>query len=148
MIDIWHTVTSFGAWAGIGAIGVVLLLVFAPSVASVLAEYLKALAPLAKGAAEGVVWLLKTLWEGFTDMADNAASIIFVLAAILLSGWYFHSTKECPPVKCPTSVSKPAPKTLMQKLFTSPKQAAKPVPASKPSAKSKSSTSPGQYMAR
>lgn len=97
MTEIWHFLNSIGAILGVGAIGVVLLMIFAPSFVGVIAEYLKAMSPLLRGIANGVVWFFRTMWEGFKDMTDNAASIIFVVVMIILSGWYFHTPQQPAP---------------------------------------------------
>ena len=95
-------------WAGglsiVGLIGFVLLAVFAPGVIQVLSSWLTALAPLVKGAADGLVWFVKTIWEGFKDMTDNAASIVFVIVAILIGGWWFSTLRTPPKPNCETCI--------------------------------------------
>lgn len=79
---------------GTGLIGFVLLAVFAPSVISVAAEWLRAASPLVRGIADGIVAFVTTLWEGFKDMVDNAASIVFVATVIVLTAWYFNEPAQ------------------------------------------------------
>jgi hypothetical protein len=33
------------------------------------------------------------MWDGFTDMMDNAASVVFVVVVVLLGGWYISSMR-------------------------------------------------------
>ena len=49
------------------------------SVFKILATAVEAISPLVKGFFEFVVWYLKQLWEGFKDVIDNAATILFVV---------------------------------------------------------------------
>lgn len=93
---------NFVGWitGGIG-IGWVALAIFAPSVLSVVAEYLKALSPLLKGASEGVVALAKLLWEGVKDMGDNLGSILLVATVALMAFFYgSYGTTKCDCKKC------------------------------------------------
>lgn len=81
---------NYGGFAiGGGIITWVLIALFAPSVLSVVAEYLKALSPLVKGFAEGMVWLVKALWDGIKDIADNINTILTV--AILVVSVFMYS---------------------------------------------------------
>jgi hypothetical protein len=83
-------------WLGItGILAGVALLIFAPALARVAGEFLM---PLAKGAGELIVWFVRDiLWEGFKDMTDNLASIIFVITAILVGGWLMSPSMNCKP---------------------------------------------------
>ena len=77
-------------FTGLGAVGLVALAIFAPSVLSVVAEYLKALSPLVKGFAELVVKAVKVMWDGIKDVFDNLNTIIFVGTILVLAylyGW-------------------------------------------------------------
>jgi len=106
MSDFFGTIMQ---WAGglsiVGLIGFVLLAIFAPGVISVLSSWLTALSPLVKGAADGLVWFVKTIWEGFKDMTDNAASIVFVIVAILIGGWWFSTLRKPPEANCETCIT-------------------------------------------
>jgi hypothetical protein len=95
-MEILYTLMGWVKWLGVaGVIGGVLLVVFAPSLARVVAEFL---APVAKATGELVVWFVRDiLWEGFKDMTDNLASIVFVIAAILVGGWYFSTKCDTKP---------------------------------------------------
>lgn len=52
--------------------------ILAPSVLQVAGNWLSALSPLIKGAAEGLVYFVKALWSGVLDMVDNLGSILLV----------------------------------------------------------------------
>jgi mannose/fructose/N-acetylgalactosamine-specific phosphotransferase system component IID len=73
---------------GAGLIGWAILAMFAPGAIQVVSAWLTALAPLVKGAAEGIVWFFKTMWEGFKDVVDNSATILFVFVVAGMSMLY------------------------------------------------------------
>lgn len=81
-----------------GTITWIVLAIFAPHV-------LTLLTPILKAVIEGVIELLKRLWDGLLDIVDNINAIIFLIAACLTWGWYI---KEEPKViyKEKTAVSK------------------------------------------
>lgn len=144
--DVWHFLNTIGAFLGVGAVVVVLLMLFAPSVVTLVVEYLKSLAPLVRGLADGIVWFARTMWEGFKDMTDNAASIVYVIVLMLLAGWWAHSHKECPVPKCKAAVSttqKPV-ASWSQRVKSKFSPRSKPVAAPKP--KPKTDPTPGQMM--
>lgn len=153
MSDIWNLITGVSALLGIGAVGVVLLMIFAPSLISVIAEYLKALAPLLHGVADGIVWFLRTMWEGFKDMTDNAASIVFVVVLIVMTGWYVHEADkkyEPLPVKssyhaAPRKAFTPKPGPVKRFLSFKKKVMA---PVYRPAPPVKATPPPGRYMDR
>lgn len=64
-----------------GTITWIVLAIFAPHV-------LTLLTPILKAVIEGIIELLKRLWDGFLDIVDNINAIIFVVVACLLWGWY------------------------------------------------------------
>lgn len=104
-LDGWGIASYLLATLGIvGILSVIALAIFAPAVIGVAAEWLKALAPLVRGLAEGAVWFAKTMWDGFKDMMDNAASIIFVLVIIAISALWFHRSPE--PCDCTEAIAK------------------------------------------
>lgn len=88
------TLLSWISWLGVaGVIGGFLLIMFAPSMARVVADFL---GPIAKSLGEFVVWFFRDiLWVGVQDMLDNIASVVFVVVAILV-GSYLLSPK-CDP---------------------------------------------------
>ena len=77
-----------GFVVGGGIITWVLIALFAPSVLSVAAEYLKALSPLVKGFAEGIVWLVKVIWDGVKDITDNINTILTVVILVVSAFMY------------------------------------------------------------
>lgn len=87
----FSTLLSMLPWVGgAGIAGYAALWFFFPSVIPVIAEYLKALAPLVRGVASGLVEFVSALWAGFLDMLDNAKSVLFVVTVAALSaygGW-------------------------------------------------------------
>jgi hypothetical protein len=61
---------------------------FIPSLGALLGALGSLLTPVVGGIIDLLKWLLATLWEGFKDMTDNAASIIFVVFLVLASTFY------------------------------------------------------------
>lgn len=95
-VDGWGVASYLLATLGIaGVVGLIALAIFAPAAIGVIAEWLKALAPLVRGLAEGIVWFVKTMWEGLKDMTDNAASIVFVLVLVVASSMWVASRSKC-----------------------------------------------------
>lgn len=90
-MDIFNIVALLG---GTGLIGAILLAIFAPSVLSVAAEWLKAASPLVRGAAEAIVTFVKALWDGFKDMVDNVASIVFVVTCVVVTAFVVHHSAK------------------------------------------------------
>ena len=84
--------------AGGSTVGLIALAVLAPSVLQIMGNWLSALSPLLRGAAEGLVELAKALWSGFTDMTDNGRSLLFVGAVALAAYlWgYSHGIPKTP----------------------------------------------------
>lgn len=82
--QIGDLVPSWVPWvAGGSTVGLLVLAILAPSVLQIAASWLSALAPALRGLADGVVALVKALWEGFIDMTDNGRSLLFVGAVAL-----------------------------------------------------------------
>lgn len=73
--------------SGAGVAGYAVLWFLFPSFIPVIAEYLKALAPLVSGVARGAVEFVQALWFGLLDMLDNAKSVVFVVTVICLSAY-------------------------------------------------------------
>jgi len=97
MSDIFNSIMHWAGLLGLaGTVGFIALMIFAPGVINVITTWLAALSPLVKGIGEGVVWFFQTIWEGFKDMTDNAASILFVVCAILVGGWWISSWGDKP----------------------------------------------------
>ncbi len=96
-MELISTLTSWVMWLGIGgAVGIVALLFFAPAIGQVVAA---GVAPVAKAIGDGVVWFFRDiLWEGLKDMTDNLASVVFVITAIVVGGWYLSEARPCKPV--------------------------------------------------
>ncbi len=63
---------------GSSVVALIAVAFFAPSVLQVAASWLSSMAPLFKGAAEGIVEFSKSLWSGFLDVTDNGKTILFV----------------------------------------------------------------------
>lgn len=61
---------------------------FIPSLGALLGALGALLTPVVGGIIDLLKWLLATLWEGFKDMVDNAASIVFVIFLVLASNFY------------------------------------------------------------
>lgn len=59
------------------------LLMFAPKVIEVAAEWLKAGTPLIQGISEGLVTLAKALWSGAKDIADSFNTVLTVLVLLV-----------------------------------------------------------------
>lgn len=97
----------FGWLVGGSTLAIIAAMVFAPSLLGVAAEYLKALSPIVKGAAEGAVALFKLLWEGVKDMTDNIGSVLLILAVAI--GTFTYATvsanNKCT-MTCDTCVDK------------------------------------------
>ncbi len=111
----------------------VLLAVFAPTVLQVAGAWLTAISPLIKGIAEGIVAFFKSLWEGFKDMADNPASIIFVLTVAAVTAWYAHTPQTYE--RCLADLRKEyrlVPRTV-DKAVTKQRTVRKPAPKQEPS---------------
>ena len=64
---------------GLGAIALI------PGAAGILSAVTAFLGPILKGVAEFLVWLVKTMWEGFVDIIDNVATIVTVF--VLVTGF-------------------------------------------------------------
>lgn len=99
MFDAIQSIMNFaGFFFGGGMVVYILLMLFAPSLIGVLAEYLKALAPLVRGAAELFVAVMKVtldvLWNGFKDIADNLKTILTVVALCTVSLLYGMSQSD------------------------------------------------------
>lgn len=71
------------------ALGKFGLLSFIPGLGTATTGIVTGLIPLIQGLGNLIVWFFQTMWEGFKDMADNAASIIFVIS--LVAGIYGYS---------------------------------------------------------
>lgn len=94
-------ISQFLQWApwlaGGGVIVWIVLALLAPSVLQVAASWLTSLSPLIKGLADLVVWFFRDiLWEGFKDMSDNAASILFVATVATLAAMWVAWNPYCP----------------------------------------------------
>ena len=77
-------IPSWVPWvAGGSTVGIIVLAVLAPSVLQIAGNWLSALSPLLRGAAEAIVGLARALWAGFLDMTDNGKSLLFVGAVAL-----------------------------------------------------------------
>ena len=96
---------------GGSTLALIAVAVFAPSVLTVAASWLSALAPLIKSAAEGIAELGKALWVGFLDVTDNGRTILFVGAvafAAYLWG-YSHGLDKPAEVRVEKTVGKNCP---------------------------------------
>jgi hypothetical protein len=85
------------AIGGIGLIGWVALSFFAPSIAGVAGEWLKALSPVIKAIAEGFAEFFRIMYKGLKDVVDNAATVAFVVVVALSSyglSYYQHSESK------------------------------------------------------
>ena len=84
---------------GGSTLALIAVAVFAPSVLTVAANWLSAVSPLIRSAAELVGEFAKSLWAGFLDMTDNGRSILFVGAvAFLAYVWGYSHGLDKPPV--------------------------------------------------
>lgn len=98
----------------------------ASSIAKVLASLIEVVSPLLKGLSEFVVWLVKTLWEGFKDIVDNIATIITVLVLVGFSfGYSKFDTIKKEEVKCKQEI-KVVEKKVYAKCKCAPKTVTKP----------------------
>lgn len=91
-----------------GTLTWIALAIFAPHVLSILT-------PILKAVVEGIIELIKRLWDGFLDVVDNINTIIFVIAACLAWAWY---SKEPPKVvykERPVASKKVAPAAQQKK---------------------------------
>lgn len=95
-MDILTQALVWVKWLGIGGIvAAVLLVMFAPAMARVLADFL---GPIAKAIGEFVVWFFRdVLWEGARDVFDNMATIVFLCVAMLVGGWFLSAPTDCKP---------------------------------------------------
>lgn len=73
---------------GVAGIGYAALLFLAPGVIGVISEYLKALSPLVRGAADAIVEFFKIMYAGLKDVADNFSTIVFVIIMMTMSYFY------------------------------------------------------------
>lgn len=80
-----QTLLGWITWLGVfGVVGGLVLILFAPAAARVVADFL---GPIAKGLGDFVVWFFRdVLWVGIQDMFDNIASVVLVICAILAGG--------------------------------------------------------------
>lgn len=89
------TIFNIGATlTGLGLIGWVILSFFAPSIAGVAGEWLKALSPIVNMFARGVSEFGRILYKGLRDVVDSAATVTFVVVVALASygfAYYKHS---------------------------------------------------------
>lgn len=82
--------------SGLSIVALGILAIFAPSFLQVAGNWLSALTPLIKWAAETLTGFLDVLLEGAKDMLDNWKSIVFVATVAATAGWMFHtSTEKC-----------------------------------------------------
>lgn len=89
---------------GVAGLGWVALAIFAPSVLSVVASWLKALSPIVEGIANALVEFFKIMWEGLKDVADNLSTVIFVLVMCLISYFYGLTSQVPKLIKGPVEV--------------------------------------------
>lgn len=101
---------------GASTVALIAVAILAPSVLQVAGNWLSALSPLLRAAAEGIAEAAKALWAGFLDMTDNGRSILFVGAVALCAYvWgYSHGLPVKPEraleKKCNGKVAPPLPK--------------------------------------
>lgn len=98
--------------AGGSTVALIAVAILAPSVLQVAGNWLSAMSPLIKGAAEFIVDVVKSLWDGFLDMTDNGKSLLFV-GAVALGAYLWglsHGLQKEPKVitktvykSCPTT---------------------------------------------
>ena len=126
-MSIWDLLPWLGGGSVVALIAVAVL---APSVLQVAGNWLSALSPAIRGAAEFLVEVCKSLWAGFLDMTDNGRSILFVGAVALCAYiWgYAHGVDKPPKTvvktverQCPTrrSTGRPAPQPVYKDPLTS-----------------------------
>ena len=71
------------AIGGIGLIGWVALSFFAPTIAGVAGEWLKALSPIVNSIAKGFAEFFRVMYKGLKDVVDSAATVAFVIVVAL-----------------------------------------------------------------
>lgn len=90
-----------------GTIAWIALAIFAPSI-------LQIITPVVTNIINGVAEILKALWQGFLDMADNGYSILFCAVLVLGGYLYGHNSTAYHPRKMTPAYSYSAP---LKKLF-------------------------------
>ncbi len=80
---------SFTTWLGLGGLGTLGLLGVAGYFLGARAV-VEALAPLLKGAAEGLVELSKLLWKGFQGLIDTVSDLMMVILLVTAT-WFATS---------------------------------------------------------
>lgn len=95
--------------AGIGTVGLIVLVIIFPSTLVVAASWLTALSPLIKGAASLVAQLAQKLYTGFVQVLDDGSAAIMFVVVVALVAWFWphhHTTKI---VSRPCTISAPSP---------------------------------------
>lgn len=105
MMSMFHGLHWLPWLAGGGILTAIVVVVLAPSVAAVVSAYLVALAPLLRGAAEGIVGYVKILGSGLMDVIDSVATIIFVLTLMVGAALWgvYHTGRTCKPTYSKTT---------------------------------------------
>ena len=60
---------------------------FIGTVLKMIATAFEVISPVLKGIVEALVWYTKKLWEGFMDVIDNIATVMFVITIALVAHW-------------------------------------------------------------
>lgn len=85
LITMWNDILNWtGFVAGGGVLAWVALAFLAPGVLDVIKSLLTGTQPLLKGISEGVVNLVKILWDGIKDIADNLNTVLTVILLCLV----------------------------------------------------------------
>lgn len=95
----WATISALIGGLGLGALAII------PGAAGILSALTAALGPLLKGFSELLVWLIKTTWEGITDILDNVATLFTVV--LIGSSMYVYGLYFSPPrMACEAEIPK------------------------------------------
>lgn len=91
----------FALLLGLGGFGSLL-----GSAGRIIGSVFEAVTPLIKGFFSLMVWYVQQLWEGFKDMIDNVASIIFVGSLIAGTALYVNHYQKCTVVQPTKTITK------------------------------------------
>lgn len=68
-----------------------------PNVLKIISSVFENVMPFIGQALQGLVWFLKTMWEGFKDVIDDVRTVLFVVVIALSASVYtsFIEKQEC-----------------------------------------------------
>lgn len=97
----------------LGALGVL------PSLAKVASDITGSASPLLRGVFEGLVWYVKSFWEGLTNVLSNGRNVLFVVSVIVIAGLYVKHQEE---IQCQQEIVEVRKKLTPSKAKTYPQR--------------------------